>query len=86
MLIRPFHVDYMSHILNASLHPEVKPQKKHTNPFVQVAKSLSRLASVLNDMERYEEAESAYRESLSIKEDALGETNVQVHRRILFHP
>ena len=45
---------------------------------VQVAKSLSSLASVLNDMERYEEAESAYRESLSIREDALGENNVQV--------
>lgn len=45
---------------------------------MQVAKSLSNLASLLNDVERYEEAESAYRESLSIREDALGETNVEV--------
>ena len=45
---------------------------------LQVAKSLSNLASLLNDVERYEEAEKAYRASLSIREDALGETNVQV--------
>lgn len=49
-----------------------------TAVLLQVAKSLSNLASLLNDVERYEEAEKAYRASLSIREDALGETNVQV--------
>ena len=46
---------------------------------MQVAKSLSNLASLLNDSERYEEAETAYRQSLSIREDALGESNIEVH-------
>jgi len=45
---------------------------------VQVAKALSNLAALLDASEKVAEAESIYHRSLSIREDALGEDNLEV--------
>ncbi len=47
---------------------------------VQVAKALSNLAALLDASEKVSEAETIYHRSLSIREDALGEDNVEVRR------
>ncbi len=45
---------------------------------MQVAKALSNLAALLDDSQNITEAETIYHRSLSIREDALGEDNVEV--------
>ena len=45
---------------------------------MQVAKALSNLAALLDDSQNITEAETIYHRSLSIREDALGEDNIEV--------
>ena len=45
---------------------------------MQVAKALSNLAALLDASEKVAEAGTIYHRSLSIREDALGEDNIEV--------
>ena len=45
---------------------------------MQVAKALSNLAALLDASEKIAEAEIIYHRSLSIREDTLGEDNIEV--------